>query len=208
MAGVGSKPTGGILSIRAFYRNSPSSWTLNAAFGLDIHQWKTSVIHPTQKVVRSKLTVISVSLALPPSLIPIPCSSAAERLTHRPLPSFTLTRGTSRGWLSPYKRKVTGSKPFGGIHFISVALLSLCSFSPCITGGGSEVTRHASTLCSKLLLYRCGAAEARVELPFGVTPTRSHDRNVSPVLFRDNTHYWSSWTLNAAGFDILSVEDF
>ena len=125
MAGVGSKPTGGILSLRLFYRIWPSSWTLNAAYGLDIHQWKTSVISRTQKVVRSKLTVISVSLAHPllhPIHIPIPCSSAAERLTHRPLPLLP-SHGTTRGWLSPYKRKVTGSKPVGGIPLTPFFLL-------------------------------------------------------------------------------------
>ena len=36
--------------------------------------------------------------------------------------------------------------------------------------------------------YRCGAEEARVELPFGVTPTRSSDRNGLPVFAPRGSH--------------------
>ena len=52
------------------------------------------------------------------SSIKSPCSSAAERLQHRRLLNKTWKVRIWR-WLSPYKRKVTGSKPVGDIHYIT-----------------------------------------------------------------------------------------
>ena len=47
------------------------------------------------------------------------CSSEAERLQHRRSHPSSLHKGPKDWWLSPYKRKVTGSKPVAGIiHFV------------------------------------------------------------------------------------------
>ena len=56
-------------SIRAFYRISPSSWTLNAAYGLDIHRYSS---YSEGREIDTHCHLRLPCTHPPPSLIPIP----------------------------------------------------------------------------------------------------------------------------------------